>query len=100
MNPLDFFQRVLPTAGVYCRFTLSGKRNRFFSDLAEMADNVVSIDQNGQDAYFAISTFVDDSSRRNVNVQATKVITIDVDCGDDKPFPTWKEGLKALGKFI
>jgi hypothetical protein len=100
MNPLDFFQRVLPTEGIYCRFTLSGKRNRFFSDLAEMADNVVSIDQSGQDAYFAISTFVDDSSRRNVNVQATKVITIDVDCGSDKPFPTWKEGLKALGKFI
>lgn len=100
MNPLDFLQRVLPTEGVYCRFTLSGKRNRFFSDIAEMVDNVVSIDKSGQDAYFAISTFKDDSSRRNVNVQATKVITIDVDCGDDKPFPTWKEGLKALGKFV
>lgn len=100
MDTLDFLQRVLPTEGMYCRFALTGKRNRFFSDLAEMAQAVHDLDQRGQDAYFAISTFLDDSSRRNVNVQATKVITIDVDCGEDKPFPTWKEGLKALGKFI
>lgn len=100
MNPLDFLQRVLPTEGTYCRFALTGKRNRFYSDLTEMANEVVRLDRNGQDAYFAISSFKDDSSRRNVNVQATKVLTIDVDCGDDKPFPTWKEGLKALGKFI
>ncbi len=100
MNTLDFLQRVLPTAGEYCRFTLSGKRNRFFGDLSEMVDHVADLDQRGQDAYFAISSFMDDSSRRNVNVRATKVITIDVDCGDDKPFPTWKEGLKALGKFV
>ena len=100
MNPLDFLQRVLPTEGTYCRFALTGKRNRFYSDLTEMANEVVRLDRNGQDAYFAISSFKDDSSRRNVNVQATKVLTIDVDCGDDKPFATWKEGLKALGKFI
>ena len=23
-----------------------------------------------------------------------------MDCGDGKPFPTWKEGLQALGKFV
>lgn len=100
MNTLDFLQRVLPTEGVYCRFALTGKRNRYFSTMAELANEVQSLDQRGQDAYFAISTFKDDSNRRNINVQATKVITIDVDCGDDKPFPTWKEGLRALGKFI
>lgn len=100
MDTLDFLQRVLPTEGMYCRFTLTGKRNRFYGNLADVVSEVLSVDQRGQDAYFAISTFKDGSSRRNVNVQATKVITIDVDCGDDKPFPTWKEGLKALGKFI
>ena len=100
MKTLDFLQRVLPTEGMYCRFALTGKRNRFYSSLADVVDDVQGLDQRGQDAYFAISSFKDDSSRRNVNVQATKVITIDVDCGDDKPFPTWKEGLKALGKFI
>lgn len=100
MNTLDFLQRVLPTEGVYCRFSLTGKRNRFFSDLADVVSEVQALDQKGQDAYFAISSFKDDSSRRNTNVQATKVITIDVDCGEDKPFPDWKTGLKALGKFV
>lgn len=100
MNPLDFLQRVLPTEGTYCRFTTTGKRNRYFSDIAELASEVERLDRTGQDAYFAISSFKDDSSRRNINVQATKVITIDVDCGPDKPFATWREGLQALGKFI
>jgi hypothetical protein len=85
---------------VYCRFALTGKRNKFYSSLADVVADVQALDQRGQDAYFAISSFQDDSSRRNTNVQATKVVTIDVDCGDDKPFPTWKEGLKALGKFV
>lgn len=100
MNTLDFLRRVLPTDGMYCRFSLTGKRNRFFSDLADVASEVQALDQKGQDAYFAISTFKDDSSRRNTNVEAIKVVTIDVDCGEDKPFPDWKAGLKALGKFI
>ena len=100
MNTLDFLQRVLPTEGMYCRFSLTGKRNRFFSDLADVVNEVQALDRKGQDAYFAISSFKDDSSRRNTNVQAIKVITIDVDCGEDKPFPNWKAGLKALGKFI
>ena len=100
MNTLDFLQRVLPTEGMYCRFSLTGKRNRFFSDLADVVNEVQALDRKGQDAYFAISSFKDDSSRRNTNVEATKVVTIDVDCGEDKPFPNWKAGLKALGKFI
>jgi len=100
MDTLEFFQRVLPTEGMYCRFTLTGKRNRFYGSIAEMVTEVQSIDQRGQDAYFAISSFVDDSSRKNTNVQFTKVISVDVDCGPDKPFPTWKEGLKAFGGFV
>ena len=100
MDTLDFLRRVLPTEGTYCRFTLSGKRNKFLGDLTEVVGEVQALDQRGQDAYFAISSFKDDSSRRNVNVLATKVITIDVDCGEDKPFATWKQGLKALGGFV
>lgn len=100
MDTVDFLQRVLPATGTYCRFSLTGKRNRFYNDISAVADEVARLDQQGQDAYFAISSFKDDSSRRNINVEATKVITIDVDCGSDKPFPTWKQGLKALGQFI
>ena len=100
MDMLDFFRRILPTEGTYCRFALFGKRNRYFDSIEELVANSIQIDRDGQDTYFAISTFEDDSSRRNTNVHTTKVITIDVDCGDDKPFPTWKEGLAALGAFV
>jgi len=100
MDTLGFLQRVLPSRGTYCGFTLTGKRNRFFSDIADLVNELLAIDQRGQDTYFAISSFSDDSSRRNTNVEAVRVITIDVDCGEGKPYASWKEGLKALGAFI
>lgn len=100
MDTLDFLQRILPSRGTYCGFTLTGKRNRFFGDIAELVNELLVIDQRGQDTYFAISSFADSSSRRNQNVQATKVVTIDVDCGEGKPYASWKDGLKALGLFV
>ncbi|MEI2419322.1 hypothetical protein V6O07_03545, partial [Arthrospira platensis SPKY2] len=69
-------------------------------DIADLTNDVLAIDGDGQDAYFAVSSFVDDSSRKNTNVCTTKVVAIDVDCGADKPFASWREGLTALGGFI
>ena len=97
MDTLDFLQRVLPTGGKYCSW---GRAQRFYDTINDLAVAVLDRDQRGQDTYFAISSFKDDSSRKQVNVHASRVLTIDVDCGPDKPFPTWKEGLQALGTFV
>jgi hypothetical protein len=58
---------------------------------------VTGLDQRGNNTYFAISAFVEKGNRKQENVRATKVIALDVDCGDNKPYPTWKEGLAATG---
>ena len=102
MNTLSFLQRVLPSAGFYVTTVINpdGRRQGFFATVDELAKAVTSLDQRGNNTYFAISAFVEKGSRKQENVRATKVIALDVDCGDGKPFPTWKEGLVALGKFV
>lgn len=102
MNTLDFLQRVLPSAGFYVTTVINtdGRRQGFFATVEELAAAVVSLDQRGNNTYFAISAFVEKGNRKQDNVRATKVIALDVDCGEGKPFPTWKEGLTALGTFV
>ena len=102
MNTLEFLQRVLPSAGFYVTTVINpdGRRQGFFATVDELAKAVTGLDQRGNNTYFALSAFVEKGNRKQENVRATKVIALDVDCGEGKPFPTWREGLLALGKFI
>ena len=102
MDTLNFLQRVLPSAGFYVTTVINpdGRRQGFFSTVDELAKAVVGLDQRGNNTYFAISAFVEKGNRKQENVRATKVIALDVDCGDGKPYPTWKEGLAATGTFV
>ena len=101
MDTLSFLQRVLPSAGFYVTTVINpdGRRQGFFATVDDLAKAVAGLDQRGNNTYFAISAFAEKGSRKQENVRATKVVALDVDCGDNKPFPTWKEGLLALGKF-
>ena len=102
MDTLNFLQRVLPSAGFYVTTVINpdGRRQGFFATVEELAKAVTGLDQRGNNTYFAISAFVEKGNRKQENVRATKVIALDVDCGDGKPYPTWKEGLAATGQFI
>jgi len=102
MNTLDFLQRVLPTSGVYVTTVINpdGRRQGYFTTIADLTDAITALDKRGNNTYFAISSFREKGNRKQENVRATKVVALDVDCGDTKPFPTWKEGLQALGKFV
>jgi hypothetical protein len=102
MDTLNFLQRVLPSAGFYVTTVINpdGRRQGFFATVEELAKAVTGLDQRGNNTYFAISAFVEKGNRKQENVRATKVIALDVDCGNGKPYPTWKEGLAATGRFI
>jgi hypothetical protein len=102
MDTLSFLQRVLPSEGFYVTTVINedGRRQGFFSSVDELAKAVVGLDQRGNNTYFALSSFVEKGNRKQDNVRSTKVVALDVDCGEGKPFPTWREGLKALGDFI
>lgn len=105
MNTLEFLQRVLPSEGYYVTTLISpeGKvQQGFFDTVEELATACLKLDQvqTDKNVYFAVSAFANKGNRKQDNVRATKLVALDVDCGADKPFPTWKDGLTALGKFI
>lgn len=102
MDTLNFLQRVLPSAGFYVTTVINpdGRRQGFFATVEELAKAVTGLDQRGNNTYFAISAFAEKGNRKQENVRATKVIALDVDCGNGKPYPTWREGLAATGQFV
>jgi hypothetical protein len=102
MNTLEFLQRVLPSEGFYVTTVINpdGRRQGFFESVDELAKVCIRLDQTNNNTYFAISAFKQKGNRKQDNVRATKVVAIDVDCGEGKPFPSWKEGLVALGNFV
>lgn len=105
MDTLNFLQRVLPSEGYYVT-TLISPDNKvqqgFFDTVEELAKACIrlSSSQPDKNVYFAVSAFNTKGNRKQDNVRATKLVAVDVDCGEGKPFPTWKEGLTALGKFV
>jgi hypothetical protein len=102
MDTLNFLQRVLPTEGYFVTTVINtdATKQGFFSSVDELAKAVTGLDQKGNNTYYAISSFVEKGKRKQDNVLATKVFALDVDCGEGKPYADWKEGLKALLKFV
>jgi hypothetical protein len=102
MNTLEFLQRVLPDQGFYVTTVINpdGRQQGFFDTVEELAKICERLDKTNNNTYFAISAFKEKGNRKQSNVRATKVVAIDVDCGENKPFADWKEGLSALGKFV
>ena len=101
METQDFLRYVLPSSGNYCCFTLVDKfpRQRFFNDISDLGAYLHDMSGKGYNTYYAVSSF-GGNQRTQEGVVLTKALYLDVDCGNDKPYLDWKQGLKALGKFI
>ena len=117
MIPLEFLQRVLPTEGFYTSIIInSGEapQQAFFSTVGELADYCLMADKNGNNVYYAVSSFEKKGNRTQKNVCLNKTLFLDIDCGsdkvdqvdnsgdpiEDKGYATQKLGLAALAKFI
>ena len=108
MDTLSFFQRVLPSEGLYCIASFEGDnpapRHGYFDSVEKLAQVAQALNDRGQNTYYAISTFTE-KRRKQEFVERTKVLAIDVDCGigkngKAKPFVDAKEGAKALVTFV
>ncbi len=102
MDTLQFLKRVLPSEGVYVTTVITDgvARQGFFDEVEELATAVLKSDGLGSDAYYSVSSYQTKKNRKQENVHLTKLVAMDIDCGQNKPYPTWKEGLVALGEFI
>lgn len=103
MNTLQFLRRILPSTGMYCAVAFDDNhpapKHGFFSTIEELEKSVLGMDSRGNNTYYALASYTD-KARKQANVRAIKVIAMDIDCGADKPYPTWKEGLLALQSFL
>lgn len=101
MDTKQFLSTVLGQEGAYC---VAGIKDgaisqRFYKTIEEVEKAAIQLDQSGYDAYFALATFNDTSSRRSENVATLKTLFLDLDCGEGKPYPTQMEAIKALQNF-
>jgi len=104
MDTTDFLRHVLPTQGWYVSLVVNddgARRQGFFDNIEALAVATKKLSDTGNNIYYAVSSFADKTKgRKQVNVAYTKALYMDVDCGENKPFATWQEGLRVAAAFI
>jgi len=102
MESKEFLQSVLPRKGIYVIATKTdrGMQHGFFSSIEELDKAIKGSNRRGYSTYYAIASYKDKSARKQDNVHSIKVVAMDIDCGDDKPYANARAGLKALGEFV
>ena len=102
MDTLGFLQRVLPSEGIYCTIVVEGESlsQAFYNTVGELEQALTSLDKRKRNVYYATSAFQTKQSRKQSNVRATKSLYMDIDCGEGKDYPSQREGLLALVKFV
>ena len=101
MRMLDFLKQVLPSQGYYCWVTIKNKRavQGFVPVVEDLAKKIVEEDAKGIDVYFACSSFLQEGSRKAINVHSTKALWLDIDAGVGKPYGNAEEAADALDAF-
>ena len=111
MNALEFIDSVVPIGGTYCIIGVNPTKkepNQKFADNLEDVQKIIdSIDQSTTNIYFALSSFKDNSSRRQTNVQEIKSFFLDIDISSDEnklikkeAYADKAEALSIVRKFI
>lgn len=104
METTDFLCRVLPAEGAYVALVLNeGKRpqQKFFPDITTLGQFCAASSAAGDNVYYAVASYGDTGAGRKVtNIHQLQALFLDVDCGADKPFADWRDGLRAVGQFV
>jgi hypothetical protein len=98
----DFLSSVLPTQGTYCTVGIrNGLVKQNFHATVDDVDAVgTGLVSSGVDAYFALATFNDGSSRKAENAAFLRSFFLDLDCGTGKPYADQAAAAQALRSFI
>ena len=103
MDTKQFLESILCSEGHYCVWANNLKQKRHVQKFYPTLDAVVVAANNfaaeGFDAYFALASFVEPTSREAINAKALKSFFVDIDCGPEKDYADKEEGIKALKQF-
>lgn len=97
-----FLDSILPTQGVYCVVGIKSKivSPTFHSTVVDVEQAATDLDKHGTDAYFALASFKDNSSRKVENAAFMRAFFLDLDCGPGKPYNAQTDAAVALSQFV
>lgn len=97
----QFFEKVLPTQGNICVVGIKGEivRPKFFDNIPDAMTQMAKLDGDDFNTFFALGTF-EGMKRRADACIFMRSFFVDLDCGENKPYPTWEDGLIALMQFV
>ena len=72
----------------------------FHATTADVDAAATAHDNAGTDAYYALASFKDNSSRKVENVSHLRSFFLDLDCGAGKPYIDQADAAQALAKFV
>lgn len=86
MDTRIFLRKILPSQGVYvlwCNNTELKRHTRTlsFEDIDELAAQATEYDDKGWDAYFALSAFKEEDTRKATDASHIKALFLDIDVG-------------------
>lgn len=99
---LSFYKAVLPPEGPYCVWGNS-KTNivqTFHNTLEEVIARGLELEIAKHNAFFALASFKDATTREADNVKGLRSFFIDLDCGPTKPYADQTDGAIALRRFV
>jgi uncharacterized protein (DUF927 family) len=98
----DFLSSVLPSQGTYCTVGIRGGlvKQNFHATIDDVDAVGTGLVNSGVDAYFALATFNDGSSRKAENAAFLRAFFLDLDCGTGKPYVDQADAAQALRSFI
>ena len=101
MNNEQFFDAVIPTQGNICVVGIKedAVRPKFFGDLASALEQIQNFDEDDYNTFFALGTF-EGYRRKASECTYLRSFFVDIDCGPDKPYLQWDDGLIELHKFV
>lgn len=101
MGEFDLLSAVQPEEGWYAVVGIKGDRRQqeIVETRAEFDEWVSHFVKQKRNVFFGVAKYKDDSSRTKQNVRAIKALWLDIDCGENKDYPTQVEGYTALKQF-
>jgi hypothetical protein len=102
MNTL--INSVVPSIGTYCLTTIQGKAivQTFYDNKDVLVAAGIDASAQGKNAYYAMASFKDASTRTQDNVLRLKAFWLDVDCKNKDPLKDYankEDGIKAIQQF-
>ena len=98
----DFLSSVLPSQGMYCTVGIRNGlvKQNFHATVDDVEAVGTGLVSSGVDAYFALATFNDGSSRKAENAAFLRAFFLDLDCGTGKPYADQAAAAQALKSFV